>query len=65
MVLREKEELVVRISELVRRLKPKEKKTIFERILSEDKPGIPISVFKAKLSALAIIIKYFRENKKK
>lgn len=61
MVFSEKEELVIRISELVSSLTLKEKQAVFEKILIKEKRGMPISIFKAKLSALAIITKYFRE----
>jgi hypothetical protein len=61
----EKEELVLQISKLVGSLSAEEKKAIFDTILINEKKGMPISIFKANISALAIIIKYFREIQKK
>ena len=64
MSLEKREFLIERISELVASLDNKEKKELFDRILEGKKDAIPISVFKARISGLEIVVRYLKEIKK-
>jgi len=62
---KKREELVSIISNLVSSLSENEKKEIFEFIFNKKERGIPISIFKSKLSGLELIVKYLKEAEKK
>ncbi|MBW2976607.1 hypothetical protein KY347_04125 [Candidatus Woesearchaeota archaeon] len=59
------EDRVGHISNLISTLNEGEKQEILEKLLNSGKEGIPISVFKADISCLEIIVKYLREAEKK
>lgn len=63
MSLKSRKDLVKHISKLISTLNEKEKQEILS--LLKTKKTMPISVFKAKLSGLEIIVKYIRETEKK
>lgn len=58
-----KEFLIDRISDLVASLDNKEKRELFDHILEGKKDAIPISVFKARISCLEIVVRYLKEIK--
>jgi len=62
---KKRDELVTHISNLLSSLSEGEKEDIFEEVIKTKPTGIPISVFKANLSGLGIIVKYLRENEGK
>lgn len=64
MDIKKRKKLVRDISSLVKSLSFEEKKWIFDKVLSI-KEEIPISAFKARLSALEIVIKYLKEARKR
>tara|TARA_Y100000310_G_C20702101_1_gene830872 strand:- start:9985 stop:10473 length:489 start_codon:yes stop_codon:yes gene_type:complete len=63
--LQKREDLVRLISKLVSTLSEKEINLLFNEILEKKEHGIPISVFKAPLSSLEVIVKYLKENQRK
>ncbi|MBW2974951.1 hypothetical protein KY366_04505 [Candidatus Woesearchaeota archaeon] len=65
MDLKSKKELTKALSILISSLTKDEKKEIIHELLKAKKEGIPISAFKARLSALEIITKYLREEEGK
>ncbi|MBI4154802.1 hypothetical protein HY498_01810 [Candidatus Woesearchaeota archaeon] len=62
---KKREGLVVQIKNLISSLSDEERKEIIESFLKKRETGMPISVFRANISGLEIIIKYLREVEKK
>ena len=55
-------DIVNQLSKLVSSLSSQEKQEIFNEVLKQDKQGVPISVFKSKLSGLELIVKYLKDD---
>jgi hypothetical protein len=60
--LKDRKELINRISDLLFSLSSEEKKEILTEVLSIKQEGIPISAFKAKLSCLEIVVRYLKDD---
>ncbi len=65
MKLEEKQELIKQVSNMLGSLTLDEKREILKDVLEPKKTGIPISVFRVRLSGLGIIIKYLKEVENK
>jgi len=63
-LVKQKEEIVEIIVQLVASLSAEEKQKVLELLL-EKKEGLPISIFRSKLSGLEAIVVYLKDNKGK